>query len=75
MKAPTASWMKRRSEDPTNQNVVSVLDRDGFPLTPIRPSRARRLMRQGQAEKRWVTGTFCIHMTDVGIDDEDVEVE
>ena len=67
--------MKRRSEDPTNQNTVPVLDRDGSPLMPTRPSRARRLMYQGRAEKRWVKGTFCIWMLDVGAGDEGVEID
>ncbi len=67
--------MKRRSEDPTNQNTVPVLDSDGIPLMPTRPSRARRLMRQGRAEKRWVKGTFCIWMLDVDIEDENTEID
>ena len=67
--------MKRRLEDPTNQNTVPVLDRDGSPLMPTRPSRARRLIRQGRAEKRWRKGVFFIQMLDVGINDPDVEVD
>ena len=67
--------MKRRSEDPTNRNTVPVLDVDGRPLMPTRPSRARRLMRQGRAGRRWVKGTFCIRMLDVGADDEGVEID
>ena len=67
--------MKRRSDDPTNQSVVPVLDREGSPLMPTRPSRARRLMRQGRAEKRWRKGVFHIQMTDVSVDDEGVEVD
>ena len=67
--------MKRRSTDPTNQNTVPVLDRDGSPLMPTRPSRARRLMRQGRARKRWVKGVFCAQMLDVDADDPNVEIE
>lgn len=67
--------MKRISTDPTNRYTVPVLDRDGSPLMPTRPSRVRRLMRQGRAERRWVKGTFCIRMLDVGADDEDVEID
>ena len=67
--------MKRIGNDPTNQNTVPVLDRDGSPLMPTRPSRARRLMRQGRARKRWVKGVFCVQMQDIGIDDEGVEIE
>ena len=67
--------MKRRSEDPTNRNTVPVQDVDGRPLMPTRPSRARRLMRQGRAEKRWVKGVFRIRMTDIGINDDGIEVD
>lgn len=55
--------MKRKSEDPTNQNTVPVLDRDGSPLMPTRPSRARRLMRKGRARKRWVKGADTVWLT------------
>ncbi|MDE2688549.1 MAG: RNA-guided endonuclease IscB [Chloroflexota bacterium] len=67
--------MKRRSEDPTNQNTVPVLDVDGSPLMPTRPSRARRLMRQGRAEKHWRKGVFTIRMTDVSAHDDDTVVD
>ena len=67
--------MERISTDPTNQNTVPVLDTDGSPLTPTRPSRARRLIRQGRAERHWVKGTFCIRMLDVGADDPGVDVD
>ena len=43
--------MRRRSEDPTNQSTIPVLDSADNPLMPTRPSRARRLIRQGRAEK------------------------
>ena len=67
--------MRRTSEDPTNRNTVPVLDSDGSPLMPTRPSRARRLMRQGRAERRWVKGTFCIRMLDVRADEDGVEID
>ena len=67
--------MKRRSEDPTNQNTVPVLDSDGSPLMPSRPSRARRLMRQGRAKKLWRKGVFCVQMTDVSVEDEETVVD
>ena len=67
--------MRRRSEDPTNRNTVPVLDSDGSPLMPTRPSRARRLMRQGRAERRWVKGVFCVQMTDVSANNPNVEVD
>ena len=67
--------MKRRSEDATNRNTVPVLDVEGRPLMPTRPSRARRLMRQGRAKKRWVKGVFCVQITDIGISDDGIEVD
>ena len=67
--------MKRVSTDPTNQNTVPVLDRDGSPLMPTRPSRARRLMRQGRVVKHWTKGTFCIRMLGLDADDENIEVD
>ena len=67
--------MKRRSKDPTNQNTVPVLDSEGNPLMPTRPSRARRLMRQGRAKKCWRKGIFHIRMTDVSVDDRMWEVD
>ena len=67
--------MKRRSDDPTNQNTVPVLDTDGRPLMPTRPSRARRLMRQGRAKKLWHKGVFCVQMHDVDANDPGVEVD
>ncbi len=56
--------MKRRSTDPTNTATVPVLDAGGGPLMPTRPSRARRLLRAGRAEKIWRKGLFCIRMLD-----------
>ena len=67
--------MKPIRMDPTNQNTVPVLDSGGRPLMPTRPSRARRLMRQGRAEKRWVKGVFAIRMTNVDADDPDTVVD
>jgi len=67
--------MKRISTDPTNRNTVPVLDIDGAPLMPTRPSRARRLLRRGRAEKRWVKGVFCVQMTDVSVQDEEIIVD
>ncbi len=67
--------MKRRSTDQTNQNTVPVLGSKGRPLMPTRPSRARRLIRQGRAEKAWRRGVFCIRMLDVDTDDDNIEVD
>ena len=67
--------MRRRSEDPTNQSTIPVLDSADNPLMPTRPSRARRLIRQGRAVKTWRKGLFCIRMTDVSAGDDDVIVD
>ncbi|MCY4653777.1 MAG: RNA-guided endonuclease IscB, partial [Dehalococcoidia bacterium] len=67
--------MKPRRNDPTNTNTVPVLDTESRPLMPTRPSRARRLIRDGRAEKRWLRGVFAIQMRDVSIDDENTIVE
>ena len=42
---------------------------------PTRPSRARRLIRQGRAKKRWIKGVFAIQMTDVSAGNSDVVVD
>ena len=67
--------MKRRSTDPTNQNTVPVLDADGEPLMPTRPGRARRLMEQGRAKKKWLKGIYHIRMLDVSAGDPGIEVD
>ena len=67
--------INRDRTDPTNTNYVLVLDSEGRPLMPTRPSRARRLIRQGRAEKRWVKGVFTIQMKDVDADNPDVIVD
>ena len=67
--------MERRGNDPTNTATVPVLDREGRPLMPTRPSRARRLLRDGRAVKVWRRGVFAIRMTDVSTDDPDTVVD
>ena len=67
--------LNRDRSDPTNTNCVPVLDAEGRLLMPTRPSRARRLMRQGRAGKRWVKGMFTIQMTDVDAEDPGVVVD
>ena len=42
---------------------------------PTRPSRARRLLRQGRAKKRWIKGTFTIQMADVSAWNSDTVVD
>ena len=58
-----------------NHNMVPVLDIEGRPLMPTKPSRARRWLRNGKAHKRWMKGVFCVQMTDVSAHDPDVEVD
>ncbi len=67
--------MKTIKTDPTNQNMVPVLDAEGRPLMPTRPSRARRLLRQGRAEKRWIKELFAIQIKDVSAADPDTVVD
>ena len=67
--------MKRRGSDPTDHNTGMALDVDGNPLTPTRPSKARRLMQQGPAEKYWRKDVSAIRMMDVGSLDPDIVVE
>ncbi len=67
--------MKRITTDPTNPVGVPVLDSKDRPLTPTRPSRARRLMRSGRAKKIWRRGIFGIRMLDVSTDDPKVVVD
>ena len=67
--------MNRERNDPTNTNYVPVLDTEGRPMMPTRPSRARRLIRQSRAAKRWIKGIFTIQMTDVDSEDPGVEVD
>ena len=67
--------MKPRRTDPTNTNYVPVLDVMSKPLMPTRPSRARRLIQQGRAEKRWVKGIFTVQMKDLNADDDKTVVD
>lgn len=67
--------MTTTSSGPTNRNTVPVLDTEGHPLMPTRPSRARRLMRSGHAPKRWVKRLFCIQMTDVDSNNPETVVD
>lgn len=52
-----------RRISPHNQNTVPVLDPDGRPLTPTRPSRARRWIEEGKARKVWLKGCFAVQLT------------
>ncbi len=54
-----------RHISPHNQTSVPVLDKDGIPVAPTRPSRARRLLDQGRAAKTWKHGRFAIRLSDI----------
>ncbi len=58
-----------------NPNMVPVLDSEGRPLMPTKPSRARRWTLQGKARKRWMKGVFCVQMVDVSADAPDVQID
>ena len=54
---------RRKARPIIGKHGVWVVGVDGRPLTPTTPSRARRLLRDGQAEKAWSKfGTFGIRM-------------
>jgi len=43
---------------------IPVVDKDGTPLMPTKPSRARRWLREGKAVKRWSDlGVFYVQLT------------
>jgi hypothetical protein len=44
---------------------VPVINADGKPLMPTKPSRAKRLLKSGRAYSFWSRGTFCIRMKEV----------
>ena len=57
-----------RHISPYNQISVPVLDQNGKPISPTRPSRARRWMESGRAIKVWKHGHFAVQLTDVDAD-------
>ena len=54
----------RRHTSPHNQKTVPVLNQDGAPLAPTRPSRARRWLESGKATKEWRHGHFAVRLTE-----------
>ena len=57
-----------RHISPYNQTSVPVLDRDGRPISPTRPSRARRWTESGRAVKVWKNGQFSVQLADTEAD-------
>jgi len=41
---------------------VPVVDKDGNPLMPTKPSRARRWIKSGKATPFWSRGVFCVRL-------------
>ena len=54
-----------RHRSPSNQPTVPVLDRNGVPLAPTRPSRARHWLETGRATKVWRNGHFAVQRHDL----------
>ena len=52
-------------KSPHNYTTVPVLDRNGQPLAPARPSRVRRWLESGRAHKVWVKGIFAVQLNDL----------
>ena len=52
-------------QSPHNHTTVPVLDRHGQPLAPARPSRVRRWLESGRANKVWVKGIFAVQLNDL----------
>ena len=48
-----------------NQTTVPILDQNGTPLAPARPSRVRRWLESGRATKVRVKGIFAVQLHNV----------
>ena len=53
-----------------NQTTVPVLDQNGHPLAPAKPSRVRRWLETGRATKVWIKHIFAVQLHD--LDGEDL---
>ena len=51
-------------QSPHNHTTVPVLDRNGEPLAPARPSRVRRWLESGRATKVRIKGIFAVQLGD-----------
>ena len=58
-----------RHISPHNQTSVPVLDRDGAPPAPTRPSRSRRWLETGKAVRCWKHGRFAVQLVNHQADD------
>ena len=50
---------------PNNQPTVPVLDKNGTPLSPARPSRVRSWLECGRGSKVWIENIFAVQLHDV----------
>ena len=50
---------------PNNQATVPVLDKNGTPLSPARPSRVRSWLESGRASKVWSDNIFAVQLHDI----------
>lgn len=50
---------------PNNRTTVPVLERNGHPLAPARPSRVRKWLELGRATKVWIKGNFAVQLHDL----------
>ena len=48
-----------------NRTTVPVLDRNGHPLAPAKPSRVRRWLETGRATKVWIKHIFAVQLHDL----------
>jgi hypothetical protein len=55
--------------------MVAVLGRDGKPLMPTRPSRARQLLKAGRARVHQITPVFTIRLIDRTATDATTQVD
>ena len=62
--SPSPKRRKKHTSKASSQPWVPVVSSTGKPLMPCRPARARRLIEQGRAVKRWRNRIFYIQLLD-----------